>query len=40
VLFSELLTRFTAVELAGEVSRVKATMVPGVKRMPVRLDRI
>jgi cytochrome P450 len=37
VLFGELLARFTAVELAGEVSRMKATMVPGVKQMPVRL---
>ena len=38
VLFGELLARFPAIELAGEVSRMKATMVPGVKRMPVRLQ--
>jgi cytochrome P450 len=37
VLFGELLARFGEIELAGEVSRMKATMVPGVKRMPVRL---
>jgi cytochrome P450 len=37
VLFTELLARFGEIELAGEVSRMKATMVPGVKRMPVRL---
>jgi cytochrome P450 len=37
VLFGELLARFGEVELAGQVSRMKATMVPGVKRMPVRL---
>jgi hypothetical protein len=28
---------FPGIELAGEVSRMKATTVPGVKRMPVRL---
>jgi cytochrome P450 len=37
VMFEELLRRFPALELAGEVTRVRATMVPGVKRMPVRL---
>jgi cytochrome P450 len=37
VMFSELLHRFPEIELAGEVSRMKATIVPGVKRMPVRL---
>lgn len=37
VLFGELLARFGEIELAGEVTRMKATMVPGVKRMPVRL---
>ncbi len=37
VLFEELLARFDNVELDGEVTRMKATMVPGVKRMPVRL---
>ncbi|WP_204806169.1 cytochrome P450 [Mycobacterium riyadhense] len=37
VLFDELLRRFPRLELVGDVSRVRATMVPGVKRMPVRL---
>jgi cytochrome P450 len=37
VLFEELLARFDHIELDGEVTRMKATMVPGVKRMPVRL---
>jgi cytochrome P450 len=37
VLFEELLRRFPHVEPAGEVERMRATMVPGVKRMPVRL---
>lgn len=37
VLFEELLRRFPKLELAGEVARMRATMVPGVKRMPVRL---
>jgi cytochrome P450 len=37
VMFSELLHRFPEIELVGEVSRMKATIVPGVKRMPVRL---
>jgi cytochrome P450 len=37
VLFQELLARFPEIELAGEVSRMRATVVPGVKRMPVRL---
>ncbi len=37
VLFEELLRRFPKLELAGEVDRMRATMVPGVKRMPVRL---
>jgi cytochrome P450 len=36
-LFDELLRRFPRLELAGPVDRVRATMVPGVKRMPVRL---
>jgi cytochrome P450 len=40
VLFGELLARFGEIELAGEVSRMKATMVPGVKRMPVRLQTV
>jgi cytochrome P450 len=37
VMFEELLRRFPDVELVGEVDRIRATMVPGVKRMPVRL---
>ena len=37
VLFEELLRRFPKLELVGEVARMRATMVPGVKRMPVRL---
>ncbi len=37
VLFEELLQRFPKLELVGEVDRMRATMVPGVKRMPVRL---
>jgi cytochrome P450 len=37
VMFEELLSRFPTLELVGPVDRVRATMVPGVKRMPVRL---
>jgi len=37
VLFEELLHRLPKLELVGEVDRMRATMVPGVKRMPVRL---
>jgi cytochrome P450 len=37
VLFGELLRRFPKLELVGDVDRMRATMVPGVKRMPVRL---
>lgn len=37
VLFEELLQRYPKLELVGEVARMRATMVPGVKRMPVRL---
>jgi cytochrome P450 len=37
VMFEELLLRFPNLELVGEVDRMRATMVPGVKRMPVRL---
>ena len=37
VLFDELLLRFPGLELVGAVDRMRATMVPGVKRMPVRL---
>jgi len=36
VMFEELLRRFPRLELVGEVDRMRATMVPGVKRMPVR----
>lgn len=37
VMFDELLRRFPKLELVGEVDRMRATMVPGVKRMPVRV---
>jgi cytochrome P450 len=37
VLFDELLRRFPRLDLVGQVDRMRATMVPGVKRMPVRL---
>jgi cytochrome P450 len=37
VLFDELLHRFPRLELVGDVDRMRATMIPGVKRMPVRL---
>lgn len=37
VLFEELLARFEHIEPAGEVLRMQATMVPGVRAMPVRL---
>jgi cytochrome P450 len=37
VMFGELMHRFPEIELAGEVSRMSSTSVPGVKRMPVRL---
>ena len=37
VMFDELLQRFPRLELVGEVDRMRATMVPGVKRMPVKL---
>jgi cytochrome P450 len=38
-MFTELLRRYPELELTGEVARMRATMVPGVKRMPVRLGR-
>ncbi len=38
VMFEELLRRFPRLELVGEVDRMRATMVPGVKRMPVRFE--
>lgn len=37
VFFEVLLGRFPEMELVGPVDRMRATMVPGVKRMPVRL---
>ncbi|MBW1884399.1 MAG: cytochrome P450 [Deltaproteobacteria bacterium] len=36
-LFAALLPWLPRLELAGEVARVRATMVPGVSRMPVRI---
>jgi cytochrome P450 len=35
VMFEELFRRYPSIELVGEVARMRATMVPGVKRMPV-----
>ena len=37
-MFEELLARYPDIELVGEVARMRAAMVPGVKRMPVRLS--
>ena len=37
IMFEELLRRYTRIESAGDVERMLATMVPGVKRMPIRL---
>jgi cytochrome P450 len=37
VLFEQLLRRYPKIELVGDVARMRATMVPGVKRMPVCL---
>jgi cytochrome P450 len=37
VFFEVLLGRYPDLELVGGVDRMRATMVPGVKRMPVRL---
>ena len=37
VFFEVLLGRYPKLELVGDVDRMRATMVPGVKRMPVRL---
>jgi cytochrome P450 len=36
IMFEELLSRHPRLELVGPVDRMRATMVPGVKRMPVR----
>lgn len=38
VMFEVLLGAFPTIELTGDVSRLRATMVPGVKRMPIRLE--
>ena len=37
VMFEVLLGAYPSIELTGDVTRLRATMVPGVKRMPVRL---
>ena len=37
IFFEVLLGRYPELELVGDVERMRATMVPGVKRMPVRL---
>jgi cytochrome P450 len=37
IMFEELLNRYSRIELAGEVTHMRATTSPGVKRMPVRL---
>ncbi|MBP1821629.1 cytochrome P450 [Mycobacterium sp. OAE908] len=37
VMFEVLLGTYPSIELTGDVTRLRATMVPGVKRMPVRL---
>jgi cytochrome P450 len=37
IMFEELLSRYPRLEVAGDVDRMRATMVPGVKRMPIRL---
>ncbi|MBX7453960.1 cytochrome P450 [Mycolicibacterium sp. 3033] len=37
VMFEVLLGAYPTMELTGDVSRLRATMVPGVKRMPVRM---
>jgi len=37
VMFEVLLSTYPTIELVGDVTRLRATMVPGVKRMPVRL---
>jgi cytochrome P450 len=38
VFFEVLLGRYPKLQLVGDVDRMRATMVPGVKRMPVRLE--
>ena len=37
IMFEVLLGAYPTIELTGDVTRLRATMVPGVKRMPVRL---
>ncbi|MBB3603750.1 cytochrome P450 [Mycolicibacterium sp. BK556] len=37
VMFEVLLGAYPTIELTGDVTRLRATMVPGVKRMPVQL---
>ncbi len=37
VMFEVLLGTYPSIELCGDVTRLRATMTPGVKRMPVRL---
>ena len=37
VFFEELLARFGAIGVAGPVARVRSSMVPGVRHMPLRL---
>lgn len=37
IMFEVLLGSYPSIELTGDVTRLRATMVPGVKRMPVRL---
>ena len=37
VMFEVLLGAYPSIELCGDVTRLRATMTPGVKRMPVRL---
>ena len=37
-MFEGLLRRFPNLELVGEVTRMRSAMVPGVKRMPVRMS--
>jgi cytochrome P450 len=38
ILFEELLARYPTIERVGPVVRMRATMVPGVKQLPVRLS--
>ncbi|WP_299572819.1 cytochrome P450 [uncultured Williamsia sp.] len=37
IFFEQFLTRFSDISLVGDITRLRATMVPGVKKMPVRL---